>query len=165
MIKECAEINGIQSPEISEDFGRLTVGAVTVSLKPCDYDFEGEGILAESEIIQFDEKIAGYALRLLLAVNIGFEYTKGCTIGVVQEELNVSTDVQGKTKNESFVTRIVLSKIFSSEIDTSEKLSEQVKLFVELVDSWSVQINSIMRPPETTEKTVPRNGLDNMMMV
>lgn len=155
---ECGKIIGFKEPKVEDELYSLTIGEILVLLKPMTHDFEGEGILAVAEIGTFIDKIPDKTLRFLLAANVGFEFTKGATIGVTMSDENLVDEfgVRGESS-------VVLSKIFSSAIDSGQKLCEQLNLFVDLAEEWQVQIKNLIQ--EHSDSNLDMSSAVNMMLV
>ncbi len=162
MIKESAELIAAQSYDVKQDCYEIKGNDVLVRLKPTSVDFEGEGTLVETEIFRFTGDISDYALRLLLAVNIGFEYTQGTTLGVLADE--PEDREKDSANNKQTGSCVILSKIFSSSIDTGEKLAVLLAHFIELANNWKAQIESITKEPEK-DIVSSKDTLANIMMI
>lgn len=155
---ECGQIIGFKEPKVEDELYSLTIGDTLVLLKPMQHDFEGEGILAVAEVGSFIDKIPDETLRFLLAANIGFEFTKGATIGVTMNEENLVNEsgVEGESS-------VVLSKVFSPAIDTGQKLCDQLNLFVDLAEEWQIQIKNLVQ--EHSDTHLDMHSAANMMLV
>ncbi|RJG42775.1 type III secretion system chaperone [Motilimonas pumila] len=145
--EECGRVIGFEKPNVPDDYYALQIGEILVVLEPTEVDTEGEGILAMAEVGELASDVPEKVLRMLLGANIGFEFTRGASLGLSPDD-----------------NKLLLSKIYSPAVDSGEKLANQLNLFVDVAEYWQSVVVDLQQQPQQSESEVLQPNI-NMLQV